>query len=183
MQQPDQEFITVAEAARRLGVSPTTVRNWAADGRLAEHRTLGGHRRFRVDEVEALATDHGVGRRRRVLVIDDDPAIRFVVREAFTMVDCDVVEAGSGLLGLDALDSEPPDLILLDIMMPSLDGFQVMKYLEQHEVRIPVLAFSAAGENVADRARRLGARDFLPKPFEVGELIERATALMGDAAE
>ena len=182
MREEDDEFLTVAEAARRLQVSPTTVRNWAADGRLPEHRTLGGHRRFRARDVDELVRDTLPSRRRTVLVVDDDPAIRFVVREAFNAMEFEVVEAGSGLLGLDALDESPPSLILLDIMMPSVDGFQVMKYLDQHGVDVPVLAFSAAGETVAERARRLGADDFIEKPFDLRDLLNRATALI-EAAE
>ena len=54
-----EDFITVNEAARILRVSATTVRNWAADGRLDEHRTAGGHRRFRVSEVQRLARTRG----------------------------------------------------------------------------------------------------------------------------
>jgi excisionase family DNA binding protein len=174
---PD-DLITVTEAAQLLRVSATTVRNWSAEGRLEEHRTLGGHRRFRYADVERLARLVAPQRKPRVLVIDDDPAIRFVVREAFGSVGFDVVEAGSALLGLDALDDEPPALVLLDIMMPGLDGFQVLKYLEQFEVDVPVLVFSALGERVKAKATEFGADDFVAKPFDVRDLVVRSRRLI-----
>ena len=178
---PD-DYLTVNQAAGILKVSATTVRNWAAEGRLTEHRTLGGHRRFRAADVERLARATVPQERRKILVIDDDAAIRFVIRESFTSVGFDVIEAESGLLGLDALDQSPPALILLDIMMPGLDGFQVMKYLEQYDVQVPVLALSALGPRVEDRAKELGANDFLSKPFDIRELVLRSRKLIEAAS-
>jgi excisionase family DNA binding protein len=167
---PD-DFLTVNEAARILRVSATTVRNWAADGKLEEHRTVGGHRRFRVSDVQRLARQVVPQSKPTVLVIDDDPSIRYVLREAFQSVGFEVVEAESGLLGLDALDHRPPALVLLDIMMPGIDGFQVMKYLSQFGVKVPVLAMSALGPRVEQRAIELGANGFIAKPFDIRELV------------
>lgn len=167
---PD-EFLTVNEVAKLLGVSATTVRNWAADGRLTEQRTAGGHRRFRAQEVQQLARTVMPNAKPLVLVIDDDASIRYVLREAFTAVGFDVMEAESGLLGLDALDQRPPALVLLDIMMPGIDGFQVMKYLSQFGVRVPVIAMSALGPRVEERARELGADAFIAKPFDIRQLV------------
>lgn len=173
-----EDFITVNDAARILRVSATTVRNWAADGRLDEHRTAGGHRRFRVSEVQRLARSVVPLTKPVVLVIDDDEAIRFVLREAFRSVGFDVDEAESGLLGLDTLDQRPPSLVLLDIMMPGIDGFQVMKYFQQFGVKVPVLAMSALGARVEGRARELGADEFISKPFDIRDLVVRSRALI-----
>ncbi|MCW2927760.1 MAG: DNA-binding response regulator [Thermoleophilia bacterium] len=182
MSHSSDEFLTVNEAAQILGVSATTVRNWAADGRLDEHRTAGGHRRFRAGEVQKLARTMQPNAKPAVLVIDDDPAIRFVLREAFTAVGFDVTEAESGLLGLDSLDQQPPALVLLDIMMPGLDGFQVMKYLAQFGVTVPVLAMSALGPRVEERARELGADAFIAKPFDLRELVVTSRRLIEQRA-
>jgi len=183
MQHAPDDLLTVNEAAQLLKVSATTVRNWAGEGRLDEHRTLGGHRRFRFADVERLAKAIVPQERPRVLIVDDDPAIRFVIREAFGSVGFEVVEAESGLLGLDAMDQQAPALILLDIMMPGIDGFQVMKYLEQYAVKVPVLALSALGPRVAERARELGADDFVSKPFDIRDLVLRSRKLIEAAAE
>lgn len=175
--QPD-EFLTVNEAAQILRVSATTVRNWAADGRLAEQRTAGGHRRFRASEVQKLARSVMPTAKPSVLVIDDDPSIRYVLREAFGAVGFEVREAESGLLGLDSLDQSPPSLVLLDIMMPGIDGFQVMKYLDQFGVKVPVLAMSALGPRVEERARELGADGFIAKPFDIREMVVTSRRLI-----
>lgn len=179
----NDQFLTVNETAQRLRVSATTIRNWAADGRLTEHRTAGGHRRFRAQDVEQLARTLLPHRTPRVLVIDDDPAIRYVIREGLQAAGIEVTEAGSGLIGLDSMDEEPPSVVILDIMMPGLDGFQVMRFLERYNVRVPVLACSALGTRAAERARELGASDFLSKPFELHELVVKTHALMRDADE
>lgn len=178
MGHPSDELITVNEAAQILNVSATTVRNWAADGRLNEQRTAGGHRRFRESEVRALASEVLPSLRPAVLIVDDDPAIRFVLREAFTAVGFDVREAESGLLGLDSLDQVAPAIVLLDIMMPGIDGFQVMKYLSQFGVRVPILAMSALGPRVEERALELGANAFISKPFDLREIVQKSRKLM-----
>jgi excisionase family DNA binding protein len=178
MSHSSDQFITVNEAAQILRVSATTVRNWAADGRLEEQRTAGGHRRFRISEVQQLARAVMPNSRPKVLVIDDDPSIRYVLREAFSAVGFEVEEAASGLLGLDALDESPPALVLLDIMMPGIDGFQVMKYLSQFGVKVPVLAMSALGPRVEERARELGADGFIAKPFDIREMVVTSRRLI-----
>lgn len=171
MSHDPEEFLSVNEAAQLLGVSATTVRNWASDGRLEELRTAGGHRRFRAAEVRELAREVLPTTRPTVLVVDDDESIRYVIREAFQSVGFTVVEAESGLLGLDSLDEQAPSVVLLDIMMPGIDGFQVMKYLAQFGVKVPVLAMSALGPRVEERARELGADGFIAKPFDIRELV------------
>lgn len=178
---PD-DLLTVNEAARILRVSATTVRNWAADGKLEQTRTVGGHRRFRANDVERLAREIVPRTRPSLLVIDDDDAIRFVLREAFMSVGFEVVEAESGLLGLDAMDQRTPSLVLLDIMMPGIDGFQVMKYLSQFGVKVPVLVMSALGDRVEDRAKELGADGFVAKPFDIRDLVLRARRLIEEYA-
>ncbi len=182
MSHSNDEFLTVNEAAQILRVSATTVRNWAADGKLEEQRTAGGHRRFRASEVQRLARTVMPNAKPAVLVIDDDPSIRYVLREAFSAVGFDVAEAESGLLGLDSLDQSPPSLVLLDIMMPGIDGFQVMKYLSQFGVKVPVLAMSALGPRVEERARELGADGFIAKPFDIRELVVTSRKLIEQAA-
>jgi excisionase family DNA binding protein len=172
------DLLTVNDVAGLLRVSTTTVRNWADDGRLNEYRTEGGHRRFKYADVMSLAREINPDKRDVVLVIDDDDAIRFVIKEALVAVGFDVVEAGSGLQGLDSLDAEPPSLIFLDIMMPGLDGLQVMKQIRAAKVKIPIIAISALGPRVADRAKELGADSFIAKPFEVHELVMAARKLV-----
>lgn len=176
------DYLTVNDAAKALRVSATTVRNWAAEGRLVSHRTAGGHRRFRASDVRRLARTVVPERPRRVLLVDDDPSIRLVIREGLASVGLDVIEAESGLFGLDALDDEVPALVLLDIMMSGIDGFQVMSYLQRFGVRVPVLAMSALGPEAEPRARELGAVGFIAKPFDLRELVSTVRAMIDQAS-
>jgi excisionase family DNA binding protein len=172
------DLLSVNDVAGLLQVSTTTVRNWADEGRLQEERTEGGHRRFRYKDVIALAREIDPDRQQTVLVIDDDQAIRFVIKEALSAAGFAVKEAGSGLEGLDSLDASPPSLILLDIMMPGLDGLQVLRAVRGAKVKVPIIAISALGPRVSERVQELGADAFIAKPFEVHELVLAARKLV-----
>ena len=164
--------MTVGEVAAELGVSQTTVRNWAAQGRLTEERTSGGHRRFGRSEVEQLGRGLAPSRTRpSALVIDDDESIRYIVSEALGAAGFDVRQAATGLAGLGELDEDPPNIVLVDLMMPGLDGAQVLRTIRAASVNVPVLAFSALGDRVRERVLELGADSFLSKPFAVRDLV------------
>lgn len=179
MSVPGDDVMTVGEVAEELGVSQTTVRNWATQGRLTELRTEGGHRRFSRREVRELARDSGRLRGRpSVLVIDDDSSIRYIVAEALGASGIEVVEAASGLAGLSALDERNFDLVLVDLMMPGLDGAQVVRTVRGAQLDVPILAFSALGDRVRDRIVELGADAFLAKPFSIRDLIVACRSLI-----
>lgn len=104
-----------------------------------------------------------------VLVVDDEPAIRMMVRRMLARVPCTVAEAGDGVEALAYVRREPPQLILLDIVMPRLDGWAVLRTLREEGLTpdIPVVLIS--GNVVLDEAaaRELGAAAVLPKPFQL----------------
>jgi DNA-binding response OmpR family regulator len=114
----------------------------------------------------------------RVLVVDDDPPsvkmISFLLREE----GYDVVSADNGVTALELVDREPPDLVILDVMMPHLDGFEVCRRMRQ-KVDVPIIFLSAKGETV-DKVTglQLGADDYLAKPFEPAELLARVKAVL-----
>ena len=117
-----------------------------------------------------------------VLIVDDDARIREFVRVNLEMDGYAVREAGSAEEGLAALEAEPPDLILLDVMMPQVDGWQMLQRVrERHGVdSIQVIMFSGqVDENAADQAEAGGAQAFLGKPFNPQELVARTKDLLG----
>ncbi|MBI3978623.1 MAG: response regulator transcription factor [Chloroflexi bacterium] len=113
-----------------------------------------------------------------VLVIEDDPVIAGLVTFLLEQGSYRVSAAGNASLALELLDRDPADLIVLDLMLPGMDGFTLLEKLRQHS-RIPVLVLSAKGQ-VTDRvaALRLGADDYLSKPFDASELLARIQAIL-----
>jgi two-component system cell cycle response regulator len=119
--------------------------------------------------------------RPKILTVDDSKTVRAIVRRAFSGFDCEVVEAGNGLTGLEMAASMMPDLILLDETMPSLDGAGMLARLkvDPRLKPIPVVILTPDGghENVL-RFARIGIRDFVVKPFGEACLIEKAARII-----
>jgi len=176
----EPDWLTLGQAAKYLGVAQSTIRKWSDGGRVPAFYTPGGHRRYRRGDLDAFLERSGPGRGRSgplVLVVDDDPGVRQVVRANLEAEGYAVREAGSADEGLASLETEPPDLLLLDVMMPEVDGWEMLRRVqERYGVgAIPVLVFSGTVEEraVADAAVR-GARGFLGKPFDLQQLIDQA---------
>ncbi|HEX5104776.1 MAG TPA: response regulator [Pirellulaceae bacterium] len=109
----------------------------------------------------------------RILVIEDEPEIRRFLRAALTANQMQADEAESGQAGIRAAASQPPDVILLDLGLPDISGFEVIAQLRGWS-RVPIIVLSARGQE-ADKVAALdaGADDYLTKPFGIGELLAR----------
>jgi two-component system response regulator MprA len=124
----------------------------------------------------------------RVLIVEDDPNVRTALARALTFEGYEVDTAGDGGRGLEAVASKPPDVIVLDVMMPFVDGLEMCRRLRARGDNTPVLMLTALGD-VADRVEGLdvGADDYLAKPFALEELLARVRALLrrssGDVTE
>ena len=115
------------------------------------------------------ATPDGSERPLRVLVVDDDPAVRMLCAANLTRDGFDVIEAEDGQRGLERALAERPDLVLLDVAMPVLDGFGLAAALRRDERtrELPVIFLSGESEvDSRERAEELGALAFLSKPFD-----------------
>jgi two-component system cell cycle response regulator len=113
----------------------------------------------------------------KILSVDDSRTIRMIVGRTFKPYDCQIVEAGNGEEGLVAAAREKPDLIILDVTMPVMDGVTMLSKLKEVPAlkTIPVIMLTAESgrENVLQIAK-LGVRDYLVKPFKEEQLIEKA---------
>ncbi len=116
---------------------------------------------------------------KKVLLVDDEPAIVKVIGIKLRVSGFTVITASNGSEALDIVKTSQPDIMLLDIIMPGIDGFEVLKRLREVS-SLPVIVFSARPEN-AQKARGLGANDFLSKPFDVDEMVKRIEKLLGPA--
>lgn len=112
---------------------------------------------------------------RRVLIVDDEPDIRLLIRINLVAAGYEVLEVGSGREAIDFIEGEEPDIVLLDLRLPELDGWEVLEHLKERGVieRVPVVAISAhASPMTKERAREVGFRSYVSKPFTPQELLE-----------
>jgi two-component system, OmpR family, response regulator MprA len=115
----------------------------------------------------------------RILVVDDEPAVREAVERALRLDGYDVVLAADGGEALITLDQRPPDAVVLDVLMPRIDGLELCRRMRLRGDRTPVLMLTAR-DAVSDRVAGLdaGADDYLIKPFALDELLARVRALL-----
>ncbi len=116
-------------------------------------------------------------KRKRILVVDDEPRMIGFIRMNLELESHQVFEARNGLEALDVIRTQLPDLVLLDVMMPELDGFETLRMLREFS-DIPVIMLTAKGEE-SDKVTglELGADDYITKPFGTRELTSRIKAI------
>ena len=181
---PQPEWLTLGQAAKYLGVAQSTMRKWSDLGRVSAFYTPGGHRRYRRTDLDQFLDRSGPGAAATpsistagplVLIVDDDERLREYVRVNLEAEGYEVREAGSAEEGLEALGERSPDLILLDVMMPQVDGWETLRRIQEHTGvgAIPVIMFSGkVDERSAAEAESHGVQGFIGKPFDPRSLIE-----------
>ncbi|HYX77112.1 MAG TPA: response regulator [Gaiellaceae bacterium] len=181
----EPDWLTLGQAAKYLGVAQSTIRKWSDQGRVPAFYTPGGHRRYRRQDLDDFLTRSGPGGAVQqgpvILIVDDDERVREYVRVNLEMEGYTVREAGSADQGLEVLEEVSPDLVLLDVMMPEVDGWEMLRRVrERHGTdAIPVVMFSGkVDEGVAGEAAARGAQGFVGKPFDPQQLIEHAKQLL-----
>ncbi len=119
----------------------------------------------------------------RVLLIDDDARLSDLLRAYFERFDLQLISATHPTEGLRRLAESPPDLVILDVMLPDMDGFEVCRRIRKTS-RVPIIMLTARGD-VTDRivGLELGADDYLPKPFEPRELVARIQNVLRRSAD
>ena len=183
----EPDWLTLGQAAKYLGMAQSTIRKWSDNGRLPTFYTPGGHRRYRRSDLDHFLERGGSAAPRRaegrrlILIVDDDERLREFISVNLEMEGYGVREASSAEEGLAALEEEPPDLVLLDVMMPEVDGWEMLRRVqERHGVgAIPVIMFSGkVDDDALKRATSRGAQGFIGKPFNPQQLIETTKQLV-----
>ncbi len=115
----------------------------------------------------------------RVLVVEDNAELAFGLRNNLEIEGYQVDVAGDGSIGLASARRDTPDLVILDLMLPELDGFRVLRGIRESGLTMPVLILTAKGEE-SDKVRglKMGADDYVTKPFGLLELLARVEALL-----
>jgi len=117
----------------------------------------------------------------RVLIVDDDTVVRRMLQLSFESEGFDVLTAGDGLEGLESMRANKPDVVVLDIMMPKLDGMKVMRELnDDDDLRgTPVILLSAKATSLdIELGLKAGAADYVTKPCDPIDLVDRVRSLL-----
>lgn len=115
----------------------------------------------------------------RILIIEDDPDMSMGLRDNLEFEGYEVLSSSDGEAGLELAREHHPHCILLDIMLPGMDGFEVCQRLREERIRVPIIMLTARGQEI-DKVRglELGADDYVTKPFGVQELLARIRAVL-----
>jgi two-component system OmpR family response regulator len=126
--------------------------------------------------------EHNMGQRKRILYIEDEPDLQWLVKHILESVGgFEVLVCGSGAEGLRSMNEFAPDLVLLDVMMPKMDGFSVVRALRSRPERAAVpVVFLTARTQEGDEYLALGADGVIAKPFEPRQLLEQVRAHVGE---
>src|ERR687892_1363314 len=169
----EPDWLTLGQAAKFLGVAQSTIRKWSDQGRVPAFYTPGGHRRYRRADLEAFLERSGPGAREqagpRILIVDDDAGTRAFVRASLELEGFEVDEAESAKVGLAALEQETPDLILLDVMMPQMDGWEMLR---REQADLPRSEPRSVGDRAPGRVARPDLRGALDRRI-VGRRLAR----------
>jgi signal transduction histidine kinase/PleD family two-component response regulator len=159
-----------------LGVGPPEQRDAVVSAGAADMVTMPIHAATFRDTCHRLIAEAGQGLAARILIVDDDAGIRMICREVLENAGYLVREAQSGQAALTEAKRFRPDLLLLDVMMPQMDGFQTAQRFRADSATtlMPIIFLSARGET-ADKVQafRIGAEDYIVKPFDAAELMAR----------
>jgi DNA-binding response OmpR family regulator len=119
---------------------------------------------------------------KKILVVDDKPEVVELVTATLEGEGYQIISASDGREALEKIDKEEPGLVLLDIIMPKMDGFEVLSEVKKHPKtkEIPIIMLTAKGQKLdKDKGRRLGAEDYIIKPFSPSHLLRKIEEVLG----
>ncbi len=179
----EQELLTPSQAAQILMISPITLRQWAQKGMLPAYTTVGGHRRFRLTDIENFARDNNstIANKNnsdlRLLVIDDDENILRFLGHLFEEVSTKNVILETATNGFDGglkIHSFKPDFLLLDLKMSGMDGFEVCQQVKQNSITADIRVLTMTGFPTRENTERiisLGAEACFAKPLDIKAVL------------
>ena len=172
MSNESAKMLTTSEVADRLNVHPNTVRQWCRQGRLKAYR-LGsrGDRRFNATDIDSLLMVE-TSLERVVLIVDDDDKVRTLLCDIVTGIGCRAIEATSGEQALERLEQYVFDLIFVDLMLPGLNGMEILKKVKSMDRSPIITVITGHGDtSIAKKAECMGPTFFIRKPFDTNDIL------------
>jgi excisionase family DNA binding protein len=184
----EEKAYTTFEAAKICHVTHHSIKNWIKQGLIKASRTPGGHYRILESDLDAFREEYDMfprekgSAKKRVMIVDDDPDALALMEKILTDEGFDLIKVSNATeVGLKAAQLSP-DLILLDFLMPEINGFEVCKALRENELTrsTPIMAVTClTKERDIERIFACGADEYLAKPFKVEQLLEKVRELIG----
>lgn len=167
------KYLTLKETANFLRVHPITIRRWALDGRIPCFK-VGKQWRFSAVKLTEWSGEKDADRRvGDIMVVDDEESIREICRRYFEKVGCRVRVARDGREAICLMESHLPDLLLLDLRMPVMDGPSTLAEVRKRWPQIPVTIITAYGDSkLMERAIKHTPFTVVRKPFTFDQLVE-----------
>lgn len=188
MSEREEKAYTTFEAAKICHVTHHSIKNWIKQNLIKASRTPGGHYRILESDLDAFREKYDMFPRdkgpvkRRVMLVDDDPDVLSLLENLLTDEGVELIKVSNATeVGLKAAQLSP-DLILLDFLMPEIDGFEVCKALRDNELTrsTPIMAVTClTKEEDIERIFACGADEYLPKPFRPEDLLSKVRELLG----
>ena len=187
-----EDVLTVFKASQYCNVSPKTIINWVESAHIKAYKTVGGHRRINQADLIAFMQKQGIPLpkeepaegKKKILVVDDDPIIVETIVQALEedQFDYEVISASDGFEAGLQVNHFSPDLLILDIMMPDIKGYEVCKKIKENpetrDTRIIVLS-AYLDEDKFKKMKENGADACFSKPFPLPQLKEEIARLLG----
>ncbi len=188
MSDREQKAYTTFEAAKICHVTHHSIKNWIKQGLIKASRTPGGHYRILEEDLDSFREQYDMfprdkaSSKKRVMIVDDDPDALSLMEKILTDEGFELIKVSNATeVGLKAAQLSP-DLILLDFLMPEINGFEVTKALRENELSrsTPIMAVTCLSkEQDIERIFACGADEYLAKPFKVDQLLEKVRELIG----
>lgn len=188
----NSENLTLSQAARECGVSRVTMWRWVKTSGLVSATTAGGHHRIRrkdlCDFIERKNMGHRIrstDKRQKILVVDDDPHIQKYLIKVLTGKGYHVITGRDGFEAGILVMKFQPQLVVLDLYMPHIDGFQVCRHLKSDPDTAPIKILAISGmalEANIQHAKDCGADAFLEKPLDINRLLGLVESLLSKFA-
>ncbi len=187
----EQKYFSIPEAAKTCGVSRTTLWNWVKSGKINAFITPGGHHRILQEDMDSFLRKNSLASfdkttRSTILVVDDDPLVLEMFQKKLTRANFQVETASDGFSAGIKISQIEPDLVLLDLFMDKMDGFEVCRMIRQNPKLNTIKILALTGMDTPENQTRIireGADDYLPKTVDFKTVMQRIDSLLGTASE